>query len=251
VQYNALIDFASDGKNGYSGSWSGPSYPYAFANETSALDVLLGGLLVANGTTGNSTSPSQTGSPSSSPSPSQGSQTHSPTGAIVGGVVGGLVTLLFAIGAIILYRRVKRRQKRLISEIIPSTDEDYDPYLYINSGQQPMPVPEPFVMENGRSRGESNSASALDEKALGESALVYATSNTITDPPSSSTNQPQPSANELTSSSSSSDPQPQAEPQLSTTELVGMLNERLRRGDVIWNPEESPPVYGPTERSEP
>jgi hypothetical protein len=99
------VDLAGDADI-YAGSWMGPASQYDFPNQTAAIDVLLGGLAVAN------TTDSATGStPLASMSPGPPTPTHhkGTVGAIVGGAVGGTIVLLLILVLLVLIRRQRRR----------------------------------------------------------------------------------------------------------------------------------------------
>jgi len=89
VQYNGLVDLAGDA-DVYAGTWTGPKAKYDFINQTTAIDVLLSGLTVANTT---------------------GSTMNHKTmvGAIVGGTIGGSIALFMILLLLVLIVRQRRR----------------------------------------------------------------------------------------------------------------------------------------------
>jgi hypothetical protein len=102
------MDFASDGNDNYAGDLNGPGFvPYSFSNETRALYVLLGGIVID--------SPLNDSSPIPQPSPGSGasSSKHAPVDAIVGGAVGG--GLVLALVIFLGFMFLKRRRRRALS----------------------------------------------------------------------------------------------------------------------------------------
>jgi hypothetical protein len=170
---------------------------------------------------------------------------HSPIGAIVGGTVGGVVALLLAVACLILYLRTRTEELPVFEETpVVSEQDDPNPYLV-----EAWHYPATRQTEPDGPQIQTQHKFARDKRTLAGPAQV-------TQIPSSSITQPSSSVNPTTSDSSDP-PEPEntrltfaegrSREELSTTELVGILNERLRRGDVVWNEEESPPVYGTTE----
>jgi hypothetical protein len=196
-------------------------------NETAALNVLLGGMIVSNVTNSTNMTQTQTGSGSNT-------RSHSSIGAIVGGTVGGVVILLLAIGTLVLFLR---ERALLVSGII-STFND--------------PLDEP------RQHRDTLNTSQSKRRTIGIEKTSSNRPTQATEIPSSPRTEP-PSLNTPTTPVSNpiaaEDAQlifseRQVGETLTTNELVGMLNERLRRGDVVWNHEELPPIYDPSEHGE-
>jgi hypothetical protein len=114
-----LLDLASDGNDGYGQSWSGPPEPYTPLSETVAIDVLLGGLVMAD----NASSPT-----SSTPDPSTNTDPVHKTnlGAIIGGVIGGVAVLsmMVALGALVIRRRRGKKNSVVLAEPFDGTTRD-------------------------------------------------------------------------------------------------------------------------------
>lgn len=133
IQYNAVLDLASNGGD-YSGSWSGPPTSYDFSNQTSATDVLLSGIALANNVSDTANPPS---SGPSSPSPiSQPQKSSNNVGAIAGGVVGGTIVLaMMAILAILIIRHRRRKSVASSPNIIPFVESKDDPVPPVRAEQ--------------------------------------------------------------------------------------------------------------------
>ncbi|KAJ7251007.1 hypothetical protein C8J57DRAFT_1723312 [Mycena rebaudengoi] len=113
VQFNALVDLATNGTNIYAKAWEGPpSLTFDGGAQSDAIEVLLSAISFeddsqpASSTNG---SPSPTGAGLPPPSPPSGSGKSSMTGTIVGGVIGG-IALLSCIGFV--FWMARRRQLR-------------------------------------------------------------------------------------------------------------------------------------------
>ncbi|KAJ7879404.1 hypothetical protein B0H13DRAFT_2543625 [Mycena leptocephala] len=101
VQFNAVMDFATNGDNVYANQWIGPpSSSFALDNQTNALAALLSATYLSASTvntTTTSTTPSASGSASGS--------TSMPSSTIAGIVVAGLFFLALVIITYIIMRR--------------------------------------------------------------------------------------------------------------------------------------------------
>ncbi|KAJ7199100.1 hypothetical protein C8J57DRAFT_1634050 [Mycena rebaudengoi] len=110
VQFNAVVDLATvGGSNIYGNSWSGPlSSTYLGQDQTTALSVLLGALVVSNDSISSSSALSTT-SPSTTPEAVHPGKAKAIPVAL--GVVGGVFFLLAVLGILIVKRRraVRRR----------------------------------------------------------------------------------------------------------------------------------------------
>ncbi|KAJ7256640.1 hypothetical protein C8J57DRAFT_1650001 [Mycena rebaudengoi] len=113
VQFNAVIDLATNGTDIYAYAWQGPpSSTFDGGAQTDAINVLLSAIsfeadsLPSSSTNG---SPSSTGAIPPPPSTTSASRRSSTTGPIVGGVIGG-IALLSCI--VLVFWMVRRRQLR-------------------------------------------------------------------------------------------------------------------------------------------
>ncbi|KAJ7234555.1 hypothetical protein C8J57DRAFT_1729030 [Mycena rebaudengoi] len=113
VQFNALVDLATNGTNIYAKAWEGPpSLTFDGGAQSDAIEVLLSAISFeddsqpASSTNG---SPSPTGAGLPPPSPPSGSGKSSMTGTIVGGIIGS-IALLSCIGFV--FWMARRRQLR-------------------------------------------------------------------------------------------------------------------------------------------
>jgi hypothetical protein len=112
----------------YSGTWYGPSqsFGYDYGNQSSAVDLLLSGILVnptpSSSNTTSSTMPLPTGSATTN-------GTHrANVGAIVGGAVGGFVVLLMmvALVALIILQRRRRASMKAHAQAEPFLATSHD-----------------------------------------------------------------------------------------------------------------------------
>ncbi|VDC00025.1 unnamed protein product [Peniophora sp. CBMAI 1063] len=130
VQYNALLDLASDNGSFYSPLWEGPQLIEKVSwGQLSAMDVLSAsiGMTSANSST---TGPATTIPPGYTSSPS--TATRSPPisdGTIAGIVVGVVAGLLVTVaGIFIIVRSNRRRALRSVDGTTPGTLEDIEPF---------------------------------------------------------------------------------------------------------------------------
>jgi len=121
-QYNALLEFASDGHDHYAATWnvSDPSATYWFHNQTQAIYGLLAGIEIASPlpSLSQSSFTEQTARPSQSSGPHLSSTHHSLLGPILGSIA-GLVVLLFAILATTCILKQKRKRRKQIPGLTP------------------------------------------------------------------------------------------------------------------------------------
>ncbi|KAJ7290745.1 hypothetical protein C8J57DRAFT_343481 [Mycena rebaudengoi] len=107
VQFNALIDLATNATNIYAKAWEGPpSLTFDGGAQTDAIQVLLSALSFEDVSPPSSPTPSSSGTILPSPSSSGKS---SMTGSIVGGLIGGLALLS---SMIVVFWRVQRWRLR-------------------------------------------------------------------------------------------------------------------------------------------
>jgi hypothetical protein len=117
-----LVDLASS-NDVYAGSWLGPASPYHFVNQTSAIDVLLGGLVVSGGDAASSASPTSPTTSTSTNSASTNAAHKGNVGAIVGGVIGGTIVLFMMIVLAWLIMRQRHRIMKLTTAVNPFVEE--------------------------------------------------------------------------------------------------------------------------------
>jgi len=238
TQYNALMDFASDGNDNYAGDLNGPGFvPFSFTNETRAIYVLLGGIVID--------SPLNDSSPIPQPPPGSGasSSKHAPVGAIVGGAVGGGLVLALVILLGFMFRK-RRRRRALSSEQrldaydgLEHTQNAYDtegtasPVTQLPSKREreaqrfPASLPSPShpTSSQGPATTISGTTLALSSNAGGQGGR----------------DSPPANARRLTA------PDETNEQNAVTEVLVGLLNQRLREQQPTGSLEvlEPPPVY--------
>ncbi|KAF8183256.1 hypothetical protein K438DRAFT_1937574 [Mycena galopus ATCC 62051] len=118
VQFNGVVDLASNGDDTYSALWTGPpSGSFSVANQIGALTPLRSAIsLVAPNTTalgsGSGLRPKPSLTPSLSRKPSKAT--------IAGGIIGGVFAVAIAIGVFLfLRRRARARQRRATASLQP------------------------------------------------------------------------------------------------------------------------------------
>lgn len=237
----------------YSGSWNGgggtPSYD--FKNQTTAIQVLLGGMQLALP----DFSPPPTTSPSSSMPTAMILSSSKPIGAIVGGVIGGIIILALAFGILFLYFRMEKRKRsesflHMDPVMSPSSET---PGSVIETGQiaQPEPVALPL---SGPNRIRHPYAQVRSEKQAAIQARTTIQTQTTTQPTATSQSHTRSPSDEA-APAHSANPSAAESPitfaagstgQVSTGELMDMLSvlsDRFRRGEVPWDNRASPPDY--------
>ncbi|KAJ7210598.1 hypothetical protein C8J57DRAFT_1401002 [Mycena rebaudengoi] len=214
VQFNAVIDFARSG-NIYAGAWTGPpSSSFSQANQTSALSTLISAISFPDSST---STPTPGASPSTTHSPAtlRGKTRAVNAAALAGGIVGGLLLISSGILSWFILRRRSRRRKDAFNDsddasILPALAPSLRP-------QSPLlrtrPLPSPWAAKVG---------------------ILPTPPPPI---PSSTLDTYNP-----TSASRSDTRAPLSPDELPTTELVRVLNARLRGRQ--WDGEEPPPQYG-------
>ncbi|KAK0244422.1 hypothetical protein EDD85DRAFT_808019 [Armillaria nabsnona] len=259
VQYNAVLDLAtSNGTNVYGASWVGPpSSVFSSDNQTTALSVLINGILLkdqeppsSNTSDSGSSSGSGSGSGSGSSSGSTPDKSSSsPAGAIAGGVVGG-IALLVIIGLVVFFVRRRRRREKTRRSVL--LDDDFSP--------SSPPAPTPFIMapltstqSNSDRQPYSPTNSQRSEKvpaggrshvgqsSMGEKAALLHAQSTVSLQEGGST-QPRSSTPEAASAAPGPSNEEPQRVNLPTEELVRLLNERLQAGGH-WDEDEMPPEY--------
>ncbi|KAJ7277188.1 hypothetical protein C8J57DRAFT_1222933 [Mycena rebaudengoi] len=123
VQFNALVDLATNGTNIYARAWEGPpSLTFDGGAQSDAIQVLLSAISFEDDSQPSSSTtgpPSPTGAVLPPPSSPSVSGKSSMTGPIVGGVIGGIALLLCIAIAFWMVRR--RQLRRTDSSGTPST----------------------------------------------------------------------------------------------------------------------------------
>ncbi|KAJ7500086.1 hypothetical protein FB451DRAFT_1385725 [Mycena latifolia] len=241
VQFNAAVDLAtSNGNNIYGGAWTGPpSAIFSQSNQTGAISALLGGisLLPPNGSAPASSTPS----PSSPPTAPMAPRARRIASAVIAGAVVGSVAL-FAIGfGIWFFLRRRARTARPISFAPTTMTTASTPHpftarstTFVSSASPTLPRPSlpklavsptEIAPAHQHDRPVQSPAEAITSASLASAVDGPTNVRSLTSPPDSGS---------LTSPVN-----------LPTTELVRLLNERLRNRQ--WDEEEPPPEYG-TER---
>ncbi|KAF7337356.1 Glycoside hydrolase family 76 protein [Mycena sanguinolenta] len=225
VQFNAVVDLATNGDDIYADQWTGPpSSSLSLGNQTSALSPLLSAahLMASNVTT--------VGLPSSSPSGSGStSQTsHRNTATIAGGTVGGVLALVVVF---ILYRMLRRsaRRRALATPAMVSTTQPFFPLPY-----EPLFAPTSSTKTSStKSQLRSDNSSSVPHPYAGGKKARHPLPRAL----------PAPIPVQLPPA-----PDPvhiNANPQdLPIAQLVQLLNQRL--GNHQWNPQETLPGYRTT-----
>ncbi|KAJ6452029.1 hypothetical protein C8R47DRAFT_289586 [Mycena vitilis] len=241
VQFNAVIDLADSGDGMYAGAWTGPPSPkFSQSNQTTANSALLAALALDDAQKASGASFPTT----SSPSPSGTAPPHAqrtPTAPVVGGVVGSIALVAIGLGIwVFLRRRFQTTRRRLASESARPISISTDPTFTTT-----------FVSQSSASA----SASALSRYQTAPWHITAAPRSPTQRRDSMSKTAPlpthyhaaqspisSPSASARHTLAASSVPTLSPVEQLPTTELVRMLNERLR--DRRWDEAEVPPEYG-------
>jgi len=244
VQYNAVLDVALGVDNVYAEDWDAKptaAVSYSVPNQDAATEVLLSGLQLAS-------RPSSSSSGSSIPKNS--SSNRSTTGFIVGGVIGGVAVVLGLVTSLLYWRRRKRRAAASHSLTpLPPPRRSSDSIRRRHGSQQSAFWQSPpgdglaFRSEkNLHSREDPSGTRAVPLVTSGLPSSAARTSSIAPESGTGSNGFHDVQTREVASSG--------ARGGLTTGELVGMLNDRLRRGSVVWHEEETPPVYGTSERGE-
>ncbi|KAJ7469010.1 hypothetical protein FB451DRAFT_1255537 [Mycena latifolia] len=263
VQFNAVIDLATSSGSGiYGGAWTGPpSAVFSQSNQTTAISALMGGILLpppdggpATGSVPTSSAPAPSGS-SSVPVSKHGRR---PAPAVVAGaLVGSVAVLAIGVGMWFILRRRARAARpisfaptmmaaaptpealvsrsstfvSLSSQALPRTSLDKpalsapetaapdEPGGETTAHEQPS-IPAPSQQANDQPVYDPLAQSPPDDRT--SRALLSATASAPVAPPDAGS--------------------PMSPDHLPTTELVRLLNERLRHRQ--WDEEESPPEYG-------
>jgi hypothetical protein len=212
LQYNALVDHASDGQDSYSGSWIGPA-PSSFSlpNQTLALDVLLAGIAVGDPTM-NVTGPSPN---DTNPPPPH---SKSIVGPIVGGCLGGIFLITCILGYI-LYSRKKKRNA--IHAFDPSEPQPYQFTAREDEGMMETSLHRPTLPSTTKGTSSTTSNAAWFPQSIDNRSSMSPSSGLIRSEPQF----PQ-SPVQVPSSGARS------QQDLTAEELVDLLNSRLRDGNV-------------------
>ncbi|KAJ7493806.1 hypothetical protein FB451DRAFT_1491225 [Mycena latifolia] len=138
VQFNAVIDLATNGSNIYEGTWTGPpSGKPSGGNQTNALQALLSTINLYNQT---SDPPIASASPSATPSTVPKRSTK--IAPIIGGIVGGLVLLIGVTGWAIrrghLHPRTTSRQ--FLFSLTPTVTPTIHPFDIQRTNSHPLLV---------------------------------------------------------------------------------------------------------------
>ncbi|KAJ7884522.1 hypothetical protein B0H13DRAFT_2343640 [Mycena leptocephala] len=262
VQFNAVVDLATEIGAIYGGAWTGPpSAIFSQSNQTTAISALLSAIPLKE------VIPTSTVSPPSPPSASSSVFPHprkTRIDLIVGSVVGGVVLVAIAIGIWFIMRRRRLDTQQMSSGIMSSATPisvstlakfattvnfqtsgfttssteisldssarnsiaKFDPPLTSQASPKSPTPPRPSIVKPDPSSTLASRYCVNDQPAqspVDEISPTSFTTSAATAVPSSS----------LTASSPV---------ELPTTELVRLLNERLR--GQKWDEEEIPPEYG-------
>ncbi|KAF5367763.1 hypothetical protein D9758_009841 [Tetrapyrgos nigripes] len=244
VQYNAIIHHAtSDGSNLYGKDWTGPPLVQTSPrSQTAALSVLVNALAlpdVASDSSdgGNGSGSSDGGGDGSTNATTSGTASKSNTAAIIGGAVGGAAfALLVLLGVWVLFRRRRARQ----------TLKDHQ------RASIPYPVVTPYrddgdfpMTERTRSENTgSNSAAYLTTVPLRTHIREGGSGNGYRGGKLGVANHTEAHHDEVASDTPPSLP-PQNGNNMSTEELVRLLNQRLQGGESRSSGSEpdAPPAY--------
>ncbi|KAI3605511.1 glycoside hydrolase family 76 protein [Moniliophthora roreri] len=224
VQYNAVLDLATEsGSNVYGTSFAGPP-PNQFTadGQIRSQSILLGAISLRNDTT--------TNPESETPNYPDPPRSNKNIGAIVGGVVGGIFFIVLVGLAVFFFRRRRHR---------------YRPQVDLNEGESRLPehatteylVAEPFPysseMTTANTLGQTVSTPA---RRYGEKHQLHAASVREREYASGLSQGPPASVSQASGTGDNS------RRDMSTAELVELLNERLQPGQ--WREDERPPEYG-------
>ncbi|KAK7439986.1 hypothetical protein VKT23_017239 [Stygiomarasmius scandens] len=244
VQYNAVIELATEeGSNIYTSLWLGPpSSQFLADNQTAALAALIAAISLTNDTA------TPSGDPIPAPSSSSPARsTSTPVGTIVGSVIGGISFVLITGIAWSLLRRRKRRQNSQRSYRV-SLESDNPLYagqtgshqIHVNSLRTPASVPQTDVTTNQASISPLQPQRLTEKRALRNNPQRQQWSPRL-DSDTWTPGTGNPSSNWSGSNTRSS------RRDMTTAELVRMLNERLQPGQ--WREDEMPPEYPESSRS--
>ncbi|KAL0571721.1 hypothetical protein V5O48_010229, partial [Marasmius crinis-equi] len=214
VQYNAVMSNArgqGENSNTYGAPWTGAQQPLNFSlpYQTNALSILVPAITIGNDT---SDTPRETGRPQPT---TPEAKTRLNVGVIVGGVAAGLAVMAFlTILALWLIRR--RRRSRQISNANPTRSDNL-------AQSQIEPFRNPALEKSGH-RGEKRLSAAPRDLEQAEDMSSTDLDYTDTD---------------ISSSQGSF----RLDGELSTADLVMLLNHRLRGQGRDWREDEQPPDY--------
>lgn len=249
VQYNAVLDLAtSNGTNVYGASWVGPpSAVFSSDNQTTALSVLINGILLKDQEPPSSNTSDSGSSSGSGSTPDKSSS--SPAGAIAGGVVGG-IALLVIIGLVVFFVRRRRRREKTRRSVL--LDDDFSsssplaptPFIMAPlTSTQSSPDRQPYSPTNSQ-RSEkvlAGGRSHIGQSSMGEKAALLHAQSTVSLQEGDST-QPRSSTPEAAAAAPGPSNEEPPRVNLPTEELVRLLNERLQAGGH-WDEDEMPPEY--------
>jgi hypothetical protein len=221
------------------------------------LDVLLAGVVVAD--TVVSLPASTALSTTTTPSSGMHGTSSLNVGAAIGGALGGIFLVLGAAVFLLLWRRRRRRE----DEALSGTLFDHDGSSSQIRPWEPVPAAATRTQTGAREMSAGNEPSPMRRKrdvvflpaaqpAISSSASAFRSAITLVASPDfsqaenaiHSERQPQPAPQAGAELTSNSQAEPGNRNDITIEELVGMLNERLRHGNVVWNEEELPPDYG-------
>jgi hypothetical protein len=246
LQYNALLDLStSRGTDIYSGQWTGPpSAVISGENQTVALSLLVNAISLTDDddqspTSSLNQSPTSTSlSPSSVSFPSPPSSHALNIGPIIGGVLGGLTCIL--VGFYFLWRHRSQRHYRWQSEYLSR-------YLitpFSDSLRRPSQSASGSNTHNSRSQKNRIPASRNLEAGSNTTTVAQNSSRLVEDNGSrpavaeSSERSQAPATTEISNAIPPLLPPPR---DMTTDELIDLLNQRLQPGPH-WD-EEMPPEY--------
>ncbi|THV03949.1 hypothetical protein K435DRAFT_962088 [Dendrothele bispora CBS 962.96] len=258
VQYNAVIEMATENNsNIYGSSWIGPpSSKFDSFNQTQALGVLIGAISLTNDTIPNSSPTSSPASPSATNIP-PGPKPQSKSGIIIGSILGSLAFVVF-LGCMIWFFLKRKHHNQRDVQCSPfglDSDQDLQVQTQLPLSQAASSIP--AIHSHLKTQTTAMSQSTPSQPSLSQqharkghqttdsSGLLHLSGpSVLLSQPHLDTMIPLPMQvnNQETSGQLERNIQ-RGNPgnNMTTAELVQMLNERLQPGQ--WTDDEQPPEY--------
>ncbi|KAK7440628.1 hypothetical protein VKT23_016976 [Stygiomarasmius scandens] len=239
IQYNAVTQLATESNNNiYAGSWLGPpSSNFSASNQTSALSALIAAIPLTNDTLPDGT-------------PSLDSKSSKNSGKLIGGIVGGISLVLIIVGIILfLYLRKKRHQIRQFRSSMTCN------LLKDDSQEQPVRIKSNHVrsvhtQSSTRQANENGNYSNSSQPPRRNREKISTRDREFQRQRPSSSHSHSDIAAPDRNREASLDRRPtnieDLRNNMTTAELVTILNERLQHGQ--WREDEMPPEYPESSR---